>query len=75
MSRMMTRKLSLALGLALLVALPLPALAQSTTSTGVAMPPAHVKGTHRAREQHRSTIHRQRARATSEHARRVRQGQ
>lgn len=63
------------IGVAALFFVPLPALSQSTTSTGVAMPSAHVRGTYGARERHRNNLHRERARATSEHARRVRQGQ
>jgi hypothetical protein len=64
---------------AILTLAPLPALAQSSRSTpaasGASIPNrATVRsGTHRARTRHRDTLNRQKAQATSEHARRMRQ--
>jgi hypothetical protein len=63
------------IGLVALLFAPLPSTAQSVTSTGVTTPNHHASGTYRARERHRHNLSRDQARATSEHARRVRQGQ
>ena len=68
-----TTVLFVALSAAALATTPAPA--QTTTQAGAAanIPNrASVTGTHRAREQHRNTLNRQRARATSAHARQVR---
>ncbi len=57
---------------------PLPAPAQTNVSAPTAASPAIPNratvrsGTHRVRTHHRSTLNRQKARATAEHARQVR---
>ena len=78
----MLNKLAM-IGLGAMLALaPPPALAQTSQAAApaaqgpVAIPNrATVRsGTHRTRTRHRNTLARQKARATAEHARRVRQG-
>ena len=64
------------IGVAALMIGSAPTLAQTPPpSAGVsapAIPNRSATGTHRAREQHRRTLNRQKARATAEHARQVR---
>jgi hypothetical protein len=76
----MVSKIAL-IGLAAALAFaPLPAPAQTNPSVSPAAANANSipnratvrSGTHRTRAQHRNTLNRQKARATSEHARRVR---
>jgi hypothetical protein len=62
------------IGLAVLILVPLPGFAQNSppAAGASALPSPRVTGTHRAREQHRQTLVRQRARATANHARQIR---